>query len=66
MFKQLKGSGKVGVVPGKLTGKFIGGTGKYAGIQSGFEADQYRLRDASEGQGVIQSYTKRKIWYRLP
>jgi len=53
-----------GIGVGKGTGIFIGGTGKCAGIQGGFEITRYVLRSATEGVG--QSYSKGIFKYKLP
>ena len=66
VFVSLKFSGKLGMPPppGKGTAKFIGGTGKYSGIQGGTEYNSYFLRPSAEG--ISQSYNKAKIIYKLP
>ncbi len=52
----------IGVATG--TGTYTGGTGKFAGIQGGFEMTRYVLRTTVEGVG--QSYTKSKTKFTLP
>jgi hypothetical protein len=68
IFLSLKNSGKSPGPPphppSQLTGKFIGGTGKYSVIQGEVEATSYDLRSSSEG--ASQGYNKSKIRYRLP
>ncbi len=66
VFVSVKHGGKVGMPPppAKGTTKFIGGTGKYSGIQGGAEFVQIMLRPSAEGIG--QSYNKAKITYKLP
>ncbi len=56
-------AGKLGDI-GKGTVTLIGGTGKCAGIQGSYEITRNPLRPAMEG--IIQSYTKGKIQYKLP
>jgi hypothetical protein len=66
VFMSFKHGGKMGIPPppAKGTGKFIGGTGKYSGIQGELEFTSYTLRPASEG--IMQSCNKGKIRYKLP
>ena len=67
VFGRHKASGKWGGSPTvKFTGKLIGGTGKYAGIQGDFEGDRYNLTSVVKGAPITQSYVKAKIRYRLP
>jgi hypothetical protein len=66
VFLSIKFGGKMGMppTPAKGTAKFIGGTGKYSGIQGGTEYTSYFLRPSAEG--IMQSYNKAKITYKLP
>jgi hypothetical protein len=66
VFVSVKHGGKVGMPPppAKGTTKFLGGTGKYSGIQGGSEFVQIMLRPPFEG--ASQSYNKAKITYKLP
>jgi hypothetical protein len=50
--------------PAKGTGKIIGGTGKYSGIQGDVEFTSFTLRPSSEG--IMQNYNKGKFRYKLP
>jgi hypothetical protein len=50
--------------PAYGTAKMIGGTGKYSGIQGRTEYTSYQLRPSAEG--IMQSYNKAKIIYKLP
>jgi hypothetical protein len=58
--------GKIGTPPppSKGTAEMIGGTGKYSGIQGRTEFTSYFVRPSAEG--ILQSYNKSKIIYRLP
>jgi len=63
VFATFTGEIKTGIpTKGKTT--IIGGTGKCAGIQGGWEFTCYPLRPAAEGIG--QSYCKFTAKYRLP
>jgi len=66
VFVSGKFGGKMGMPPPPANGtaKFIGGTGKYSGIQGGTEYTSYFLRPSAEG--ITQSYNKAKIIYKLP
>jgi hypothetical protein len=66
VFISIKHGGKMGTPPppAKGTAKIIGGTGKYSGIQGEVEFTQYMLRPSSEG--IVQSYNKGKLRYKLP
>jgi hypothetical protein len=66
VFASIKFGGKIGMPPppAKGTAKFIGGTGKYSGIQGGTEFVQIMLRPPFEG--AMHSYNKAKITYKLP
>ncbi|MGD0022823.1 MAG: hypothetical protein ABSC54_11045 [Smithellaceae bacterium] len=66
VFSTGKMGGKVAKppVPGKGTAKFIGGTGKYSGIQGGTEFVTYSLRPPSDG--TMHVYNKVKMTYKLP
>jgi len=66
VFARVKQGGKITKppVPGNGTMTFIGGTGKYSGIQGGTEYVQYSLRPAAEG--IAQGYNKSKVTYKLP
>ena len=66
VFVSGKFGGKMGMPPPPANGtaKFIGGTGKYSGIQGGAEFVQIMLRPPFEG--ATHSYNKAKITYKLP
>jgi hypothetical protein len=66
VFLSIKFGGKMGTPrpPAYGTAKMIGGTGKYSGIQGRTEYTSYQLRPSAEG--IMQSYNKAKIIYKLP
>ena len=66
VFVSIKFGGKMGtpLPPAQGTAKIIGGTGKYSGIQGRTEYTSYFLRPSAEG--IMQSYNKAKIIYKLP
>ncbi len=55
---------------GKQTNTFVGGTGKFAGLQGGAEATRFVLRSSGPSQppyqGTFQGMTKSKGHYKLP
>jgi len=55
--------GVVGVTKGTVT--IIGGTGKCSGIEGSFEFTRYALPSAAI-EGILQSYVKANIKYKLP
>ena len=60
---ELKGTGKLGGnAEGTLT--FVGGTGKFVGIQGSGTFTTFSLQPAAEG--TTQAYTKSKGQYKLP
>lgn len=63
VFVTTKSSGKTGI-PAMGTSTIVGGTGKYSGIQGRQEYTSYSLRPSAEG--ILQSYNKTKIIYKLP
>jgi hypothetical protein len=66
VFLKIKFGGKLGkpMPPSQGTAQIIGGTGKYAGIEGRTEYTGYSLRPSAEG--IMQSYNKAKIIYKLP
>jgi hypothetical protein len=63
VFWTYKAAGRLGG-PGRGTSSFIGGTGKFAGIQGNMTYEEINLRPIAEG--TIQGYTKSKGQYKLP
>jgi hypothetical protein len=55
--------GVVGITKGIVT--IIGGTGKCSGIEGSFEFTRYALPSAAI-EGILQSYVKANIKYKLP
>ncbi len=70
VFFTIKGSGQVappgvaGIAKGTVT--IVGGTGKCSGIEGTFEYTRYSLPTKPGFEGIVQSYTKANIKYRLP
>jgi len=66
VFLKANFGGKLGMPmpPAQGTAKMIGGTGKYVGIEGRTEYTSYFLRPSAEG--IMQSYNKAKIIYKLP
>ena len=60
---QMGKPGEVGIAKGTVT--FIGGTGKCSGIEGTFEYTRYSLPKAAI-DGIVQSYVKANIKYKLP
>jgi hypothetical protein len=63
LFTSYKASGKLGAV-GKGTVTYVGGTGKFIGIQGNGEFTRISLRPAAEG--TLQGYNRVKDYYKLP
>jgi len=63
LFTSYKASGKLGGV-GKGTFTYVGGTGKFAGIEGGGEFTRIGVRPAAEG--TFQGYNRVKDHYKLP
>jgi hypothetical protein len=63
LFTTYKASGRVGAV-GKGTVTYVGGTGKFIGIQGSGEFSRITVRPAAEG--TLQGYNKVKDHYKLP
>jgi hypothetical protein len=55
--------GAAGITKGTVT--IIGGTGKCSGIEGSFEFTRYALPSAAI-EGILQSYVKANIKYKLP
>ena len=62
-FMTFEGTGRLGA-PVKMTGSFVGGTGKLAGIEGGAEWTSYVVRPAA--QGTLQGVSKGEIHWKLP
>ena len=63
IFFTMKSTGKLGGgAKGKLT--FVGGTGKWTGLQG--EADFINIEVRPIAEGTSQGYVKSKGWYKLP
>jgi hypothetical protein len=70
VFVTVKAAGQVNPQPGmpgitKGTVTIIGGTGKCSGIQGTFEFTRYSIPKPAI-EGIIQSYVKANIKYKLP
>jgi hypothetical protein len=70
VFVTVKGAGQVSPQPGapgitKGTVTITGGTGKCSGIQGSFEFTRYNIPKPAV-EGIIQSYVKANITYKLP
>jgi hypothetical protein len=69
VFVTIKATGEVAKpgVPGitKGTVTIIGGTGKCSGIEGSFEFTRYALPSAAI-EGILQSYVKANVKYKLP
>ena len=63
LFTSYKASGRLGTV-GKGTVTYVGGTGKFAGIQGSGEFSRIGVRPAAEG--TFQGYNRVKDHYKLP
>ncbi len=63
LFTSYKASGRLGAV-GKGTVMYVGGTGKFAGIQGSGEFSRISVRPAAEG--TLQGYNRVKDQYKLP
>jgi hypothetical protein len=62
-FATYEAAGRIGA-SGKGTFKYVGGTGKLAGLQGGGEITRISLRPSAEG--TIQGYNKVKGHWKLP
>jgi len=63
LFTSYKASGRLGAV-GKGTVTYVGGTGKFVGIQGDGEFSRFGARPAAEG--TLQGYNRVKDHYKLP
>jgi hypothetical protein len=63
IFTSYKSSGKLGAL-GKGTVTYVGGTGKFVGIQGGGEFTRMTVRPSAEG--TSQGYNRVKDQYKLP
>jgi len=63
LFTSYKASGRLGAV-GKGTVTYVGGTGKFTGIQGNGEFSRISVRPAAEG--THQGYNRVKDHYKLP
>jgi len=63
IFTSYKSSGKLGAI-GKGTVTYVGGTGKFTGIQGGGEFTRMTVRPAAEG--TSQGFNRVKDHYKLP
>jgi len=63
LFTSYKASGRLGAV-GKGTVTYVGGTGKFIGIQGSGEFTRIVVRPAAEG--TLQGYNRVKDHYKLP
>jgi hypothetical protein len=63
IFTSYKSSGRLGAV-GKGTVTYVGGTGKFVGIQGNGEFSRISVRPAAEG--TVQGYNRVKDHYKLP
>jgi len=63
LFTSYKASGRLGAV-GKGTVTYVGGTGKFIGIQGSGEFTRIGVRPAAEG--TLQGYNRVKDHYKLP
>jgi hypothetical protein len=63
LFTSYKASGRLGAV-GKGTVTYVGGTGKFIGIQGSGEFTRIGVRPATEG--TLQGYNRVKDHYKLP
>jgi hypothetical protein len=63
LFTSYKASGRLGAV-GKGTVTYVGGTGKFIGIQGSGEFSRINVRPAAEG--TLQGYNRVKDHYKLP
>ena len=63
LFTSYEASGRLGAV-GKGTVTYVGGTGKFAGIQGSGEFTRINVRPAAEG--TLQGYNRVKEHYKLP
>jgi len=63
LFTSYKASGRLGAV-GKGTVTYVGGTGKFIGIQGSGEFTRIGVRPAAEG--TLQGYNRVKEYYKLP
>jgi hypothetical protein len=63
IFTSYKASGRLGAV-GKGTVTYVGGTGKFIGIQGNGEFSRISVRPAAEG--TVQGYNRVKDQYKLP
>jgi hypothetical protein len=63
LFTSYKASGRLGAV-GKGTVTYVGGTGKFTGIQGSGEFSRINVRPIAEG--TLQGYNRVKDQYKLP